>query len=422
VKLRIYRKLPRTILTIHGKLSFTRTALIPSTTPGFNDLSELGVGKHVFPLDEIIGISNLPFKMSVGAMLEVSFWVQGSSSYEAAARILARDTGININYDTAREVASHVGRLVFENDKEEADKSSLLLHSERLSFPKEKKEGVLYIETDGAMLHTREKDEKGSVWRESKLGMVFATDSIISWKTKNGGTERIIGKREYITYVGEADEFKRHLYAVALRNGYGQYEQTVLLSDGATWIRNMKEELFPDALQILDLFHLSENTTAFAKAVFDIDENRYKPWSDKVIALFKKSKIDAAIEEIKSLGKAVISKSSFNLLGYIENNRNDIDYVKYRSQGLFIGSDAIESANRSVLQERLKRPGMRWNKESGQFILSLMSKAKSDMSRKGRSDNGVWKRDVDNAVREKYEVSGYVHDPGFEGPFKPRVE
>ncbi|MDR0684516.1 MAG: hypothetical protein LBF83_05255 [Spirochaetaceae bacterium] len=31
------------------------------------------------------------------------------------------------------------------------------------------------------------------------------------------------------------------------------------MSDGAAWIRNMVEELFPDAQQILDFFHLCEN-------------------------------------------------------------------------------------------------------------------------------------------------------------------
>jgi hypothetical protein len=46
------------------------------------------------------------------------------------------------------------------------------------------------------------------------------------------------------------------MFSLAVRNGYGKYKETVLIGDGATWIRSMKEELFPDAQQILDFSHL----------------------------------------------------------------------------------------------------------------------------------------------------------------------
>lgn len=53
-----------------------------------------------------------------------------------------------------------------------------------------------------------------------------------------------------------SEEFKRFMFSLAVRNGYGKYKETVLIGDGATWIRSMKEELFPDAQQILDFSHL----------------------------------------------------------------------------------------------------------------------------------------------------------------------
>jgi hypothetical protein len=237
--------------------------------------------------------------------------------------------------------------------------------------------------------------------------MVFSSDKFIYWTSKKGEYEKTIGEREYISYVGDAETFKMHLFALALRNGYGEYETTVLISDGATWIRHMKEELFPDAQQILDFYHLRENITNFAKAVFDNVEDLYKPWADKVAALFKASKTEKAVDELNALGTKMLSKSKFNLLGYIDNNQNNIDYARYRALGYFIGSGAIESANRTVLQERLKRPGMRWNKDTGQYILSLMSKAKSDVSRKGIVTDGIWERDVNQAIRNKYEARGF---------------
>ncbi len=40
----------------------------------------------------------------------------------------------------------------------------------------------------------------------------------------------------------------------------------------------MKEELFPDAQQILDLFHAKENTHKFSKLIFR-DEEKAETWA-----------------------------------------------------------------------------------------------------------------------------------------------
>ena len=47
----------------------------------------------------------------------------------------------------------------------------------------------------------------------------------------------------------------------------------------AARIRNMEEELFPDALQILDLYHLADNIYPFGKYLFEGDSSRYTPWA-----------------------------------------------------------------------------------------------------------------------------------------------
>jgi hypothetical protein len=371
-------------------------------------LCDLGLGINVFPFDEIVGISILPFKMSVKAMLETAYWVEKSTSFAAAAKILARGTDIDIDPDTIRTVAKHIGEIVFHNDMMEAEKAASLLTLNKVEFPLQKKKGILYIKVDGALLHTRQKDEQVAGWKEIKLGMVFSSDLFVRWLDKEGKLHQSIGKREYITYIGDVDIFKMHLFALALRNGYGQYEETVLISDGASWIMNIKEELFLDAQLILDFSLLCENISTFGKAVFDMDEKKYKPWVEELVDLFKKSDIDEAIKKINALGQKNIAKSKFNLLGFINNNLNNIDYAEYTKRDYFIESRAMESVNRTVHHGRLKRPGMRWNKETGQYILTLMSKAMSDISRGCLATDGIWKRDVERAISSKYEVRGFV--------------
>lgn len=49
-------------------------------------------------------------------------------------------------------------------------------------------------------------------------------------------------------------------------------------------------------------------------------------------------------------------------------------YGKFRKLGLEIGSGAIESAHKTVVQSRMKQAGMRWSKENVQSMLSLRAK------------------------------------------------
>jgi len=182
--------------------------------------------------------------------------------------------------------------------------------------------------------------------------------------------------------------YPEYLFACAVRNGYGQYETTIVLSDGATWIRNMCEELFPDAIQILDLFHLCENTYSFAKAIFRSDETKYIPWAEDMIDKFKNSKIKEAIEILGRYKNRKLPKGVVNLHSYVTNNIEKIDYKHYKEKGYYVGSGAIESGNKVVMQKRLKLAGMRWNEITAQYLLTLRTKFES----------GLWKTAVVKAI------------------------
>ena len=333
--------------------------------------------KSVIPLDCCLGISGLPFKITPNAMLKIAFWAQNQLSYERAEEAIYEIMKIKINDDTIRAVTDYVGKIVFEQDCKKAEQSVAMLNKGKLDFPKNR-DGVLYIQTDGAALNTRKKDEKGSTWRENKLGEVFSSENIRYWTDHKGKRQHQILEKEYISYIGSVSEFKQHLFALALRNGYGNYKETVILSDGATWIRNMAEELFPDAQQILDYYHLCENVNTFAKHMFKMDEQKYRPWAKDICNKLRKSRFRQVLDELKAIGD-VSDNCPINLFGYISNNINNIDYAAYEQKGYFIGSGAIESGNKIILQDRLKRAGMRWNVTTAQALLTLKTKAESKL-------------------------------------------
>jgi hypothetical protein len=384
-------------MSLGGPIKINRTVLRPADLHSSKLLGKICKNKLIIPLDDYLGISNIPFKITPGAMLTIADWVQRSNSYEDAENGLKKYTDIIINDDTIRYVANTIGSIVFNIDHQNSIESYNKLLSGNFEFPIKKKSDILYLEVDGAMVHSREKDENGTKWRENKLGLAFSSDNIRYWKSKSGKIKHNIYKREYRTFLGDVDTFKKHFIALALRNGYGKYKETVLISDGATWIRNMKNDFFPDAQQILDYFHLCENVNKYAKIIFKDNESLFKPWAKRICEQLKESKFRDVLSELKSMDKRKFKCNSFDLYKYILHNIKNIDYAFYESKGYFIGSGAIESGNKIVMQRRLKQPGMRWNIKTAQYILTLMSKSKSYL----------WESDVVQPILKFYGVNSY---------------
>ena len=131
--------------------------------------------KEVIPLDEYLGIDDLPFKMTRQMMTEVAFWGQNQTSFKMSEEILKDKFGISITADLIRRVTYYVGRLIYEEDQRRAE----LLYKNVMVIPYDRNiVGVLYIMIDGAAVNTRVKDEAGSTWRENKLGLVFNSQNL----------------------------------------------------------------------------------------------------------------------------------------------------------------------------------------------------------------------------------------------------
>jgi len=58
-------------------------------------------------------------------------------------------------------------------------------------------------------------------------------------------------------------------------------------------------------------------------------------------------------------------------MGYFETNRERMRYARFREQGLFVGSGAVEAGCRAVVAQRLKLSGMRWGVPGATGIVTL---------------------------------------------------
>ena len=78
-----------------------------------------------------------------------------------------------------------------------------------------------------------------------------------------------------------------------------------------------------------------------------------------------------SLKLIKKYKNITIPKTVCNLSVYLENNKNKIDYSTYEYNGWFVGSGAIESSNKTVVQLRLKQAGMRWSVDGANYMIAL---------------------------------------------------
>lgn len=326
-------------------------------------------------IDKVIGIYG-DHRITKGLTEMITYMAQLVPSFERASEALRKLLKIEVSTKQIQIISEKVGKAVFKDNMLKAqrayDKPEIAAPQE---LPRDRKAGRIYILTDGSQVNTRIEDINGSTWKEMKLGLIFSDKDVI----KCGDGSHTITKKEYVSYFGSVDEFKKIVFAAATRAGYGKIKEVVVLGDGAQWIWNMCEELFPDAVQILDYYHLSENVHAYAKAIYSEDEVGRKKWVNQVLDAVANGKIEEAIQLVEEKKAVKVPDNVVKLFTYFTNNRQRIDYKAFREKNYYIGSGAIESANKMVIQQRMKQSGMRWSIQGGQYIAALRSKHESGL-------------------------------------------
>jgi hypothetical protein len=222
-----------------------------------------------------------------------------------------------------------------------------------------KKEEILYTEVDGSLILTREEG-----WSEVKVGRIFKSSDCIHAQGKPGW----ISNSQYIAHLGSHKPFTETMEDIL--DKYGKSEVgMVFISDGATWIKNWIEDAFPYAVSILDYYHVCEHLHEFSSSVFG-DKPKEKLWTDKQKEWLLAGKVQTVINNIKKKGKG--SEKAKQLINYYTANKSRMNYPDYQKIGCgIIGSGAIESAHRTLVQKRMKQSGQRWSCEGAQHMLNL---------------------------------------------------
>jgi hypothetical protein len=194
------------------------------------------------------------------------------------------------------------------------------------------------------MVHVRDK-KGGDGWMESKHAIAFNSSNVHYYKSGDGeiSGHRIM-ERDFIGYIGSAEDFKYHFYALAKHNECDFCSELVVISDGALWIHDIVKELLPKATHILDLYHAKENAGKFAQVVKrgKIQKTRF---ADQLCSLIDKGNVTELLSVLEPYKDEKFPPGILNFYKYVENHKGCMNYPLYKSKGYFVGSGAIESGN-----------------------------------------------------------------------------
>lgn len=289
--------------------------------------------------------------------------------FEEASEEVTQMMGIGVNAKQIERLCHHYGELLGQIDWKQAynDSTQLLLPV---------KPQVTYAMMDGSMILTRQKDES---WKEVKLCRTFQNNDRVENISKG---RNYIGCSNYVAHLGKHDDFFDKVLDLLPTQA-----PLVFICDGAKWIWNWIDEYYPNSTQILDFYHCKEHLFSFAKAYWHKDENSAHKFVDTCIERLMDKKVEELLTTIIQLPctQKQVEREKEKLFNYLQNNKKRINYGLYKEQGLLFGSGAIESANRNIIQKRMKLSGQRWTLAGAQQMLNLRICFKNGQSGKLRN-------------------------------------
>jgi hypothetical protein len=323
--------------------------------------------KGLYPILLVWGVHG---GCTLGLASEVSKLVAVLGSLDEVEQLL-EERGHDLSINTIRGIAYHF-----------AARARAVQRAGRLDWGESVVGRRVVISTDGGRLRIRTtkrgpKTAKGrnryrTDWREPKLLMIYILD-------EQGKMDR-----EFLAVIDgtlRGPEAIFALMACYLRELKIEVaDQILFVADGARWIWNRVESLVrglgikPGQIHsLVDFYHAVEHLGAIAGQKSRWTAQERKTWVKRQRRRLLKGQTQEVLDEIEELcgprGGSVLKRER----GYFRRNiaAGRMDYHRLAEEKWPIGSGAMESAIRRVINLRLKGAGIFWHEKSAEAVLLL---------------------------------------------------
>ena len=239
---------------------------------------------------------------------------------------------------------------------------------------------VAYVSVDATGVPMQGPGGAPSEGRMAWVGKVFAPRA----EAQPGPPTRrpAEGHARYLAGLMSLDELGQPLRRQAAQVGMDRAQQWVALSDCGSGVEDFLRVNFPRAVRIADFYHVTEHLSDLAKAWHPGDPGAIEGLAGRWCHRLKHEGGRAVLEELEAMDRAGRSASASEVhrqvAQYLRNHQDRMDYPSYRAAGWQIGSGHIEAACKTVVNERLKRSGMRWSEAGADAVCHLRALFKAD--------------------------------------------
>ena len=218
----------------------------------------------------------------------------------------------------------------------------------------------------------RKKGDKSKNGRMSTIVVMYTLR-----RSEDGSLEGPINKKVYASYAP-----KKHAVAIARREadkrGFDSTSGKLvqIVTDGDNDLARYINQLFPEAIHTIDVFHVTEYLWEAGHALFKEGSDELLEWVEKQKkALYSDKACEIIAELDQQLSRIPKYQKSYSRLKkvrhYISKRLENMNYKSLREQDLEISSGAVEGAVNYVIARRFDCGGMRWIKERAEALLQL---------------------------------------------------
>ena len=315
------------------------------------------------PLDEELGLLSESLTPRLAeSVVRMGTWMP----FGRAAQELEHLLGVQVSEASVRRLSERAGASYVSVQEEEVERLERELPTAPLG-PQ-----LQLLSVDGAMVPLLNKQ-----WTEVKT---LAVGEVSQALNRNG--ERVIRTKElsYFSRCSEASVFARQALCETHRRGVESAKKVSAVADGADWVQGFIDYHRVDAIRILDFPHAAEHLAEAGRASFGEQSKQFPVWLDKQrheLRHGSSEKVFSSLSRLKAKDEAsrdVIRQQ----VGYFEKRREMIRYAEFEQAGYPIGSGSVESANKLVVEARLKQAGMHWAPNHVNPMVALRNVACND--------------------------------------------
>lgn len=318
----------------------------------------------IWPWDKILRLSG---PLTPGAEEITSLFGISNSFGKAADRVLEKAAGLRLSESTVERTTENAGERLgqwLQAGETFGPKVVWKWHKDAQG------KTCAYVGVDGTGIMMQGEGGTKVDGRMVNVGMIFNP------QPRERDDKDICKPCDGVRYLAglySLEELGPQMRRQGAQVGMDAAERWIALTDGGNGLEHFIDVNFPRAEKILDFQHAAEYVNDFAKAY------RPKEGGAKLAEIWCHAlkheggqTLLAIFEGLDRTGMTQSAQQEYDkTLTYFGNQVHRMDYPTYLSKGWQIGTGAVESACKTVVNQRLNMGGMRWGEEGSDAVCHL---------------------------------------------------